>query len=36
MADKKEKKYVSNNARLITEWNWNKNNDLGLNPKEIY
>jgi hypothetical protein len=32
MADKKEKKYVSDNARLMDEWNWEKNEKLGFNP----
>lgn len=32
MAEKKEKIYVSDNARLMAEWNWNKNNALGYNP----
>ena len=33
MADKKEKRYVSDNARLMAEWNWEKNNELGFDPK---
>ena len=40
MADTKEKKYVSDNARLMAEWNWNRNGDftpsqltLGSNKK---
>ena len=32
MADKKEKKYVSDNAQLMAEWNWEKNEKLGFNP----
>ena len=28
MAEKKEKQYVSNNARLMAEWYWEKNTDL--------
>ena len=35
MAEKKEKQYVSDNAQLMSEWNWEKNNDLGLAPSEI-
>lgn len=30
-----EKKYVSDNARLMQEWNYSKNNDLGYEPSEI-
>ena len=33
MADKKEKRYVSDNAQLMTEWNWEKNNELDFDPK---
>ena len=33
MAEKKEKRYVSDNAQLMTEWNWDKNQ--GLNPHTI-
>ena len=28
MAEKKEKQYVSDNAQLMTEWNWEKNTEL--------
>ncbi len=28
MAEKKEKQYVSDNAQLISEWNWGKNTDV--------
>ena len=35
MVDKKEKKYVSDNAQLMTEWNWEKNNTLELDPHKI-
>ena len=28
MAEKKEKKYVSDNAQLMTEWNWERNIDI--------
>ncbi len=30
-----EKKYVIDNAKLMEEWNWEKNNELGFNPKEL-
>ena len=32
MAEKKEKQYVSNNAQLMAEWDWEKNDELGLSP----
>ena len=35
MAEKKEKQYVSDNARLMAEWDWEKNNELGFNPQEL-
>ena len=35
MAEKKEKQYVSDNAQLMAEWDWEKNNMLGLDPSEI-
>ena len=35
MAEKKEKQYVSDNAQLMAEWNWEKNNELGLYPKKL-
>ncbi|MBE7011949.1 MAG: hypothetical protein E7415_04685 [Ruminococcaceae bacterium] len=35
MAEKKEKRYVSDNAQLMTEWNWEKNNELGFNPNTL-
>jgi len=28
MAEKKEKQYVSNNAQLMAEWNWERNADI--------
>ena len=28
-----EKKYVIDNAELMAEWNWEKNNELGFEPK---
>ena len=35
MADKKEKKYLIDNPTLMAEWNWEKNNEFGLNPKTL-
>ena len=35
MAEKKEKQYVSDNAQLMAEWDWEKNNTLGFAPDEI-
>ena len=35
MAEKKEKQYVSDNARLMAEWDWEKNNKLGFYPDKI-
>ena len=35
MADKKEQRYVSENAQLMTEWDWEKNDKWGFNPNEI-
>ena len=35
MAEKKEKQYVSDNAQLMAEWNWEKNNELGLDPNKL-
>lgn len=35
MAEKKEKRYVSDNAQLMAEWDWEKNNKLGLYPNEL-
>ena len=32
VAEKKEKKYVSVNAQLMEEWDWEKNNLLGIFP----
>ena len=34
MAEKKEKRYVSDNAQLMSEWNWEKNDEVNLNPEE--
>ena len=30
-----EKKYVIDNAELMAEWNWEKNDKLGFKPNEI-
>ena len=35
MAEKKEKRYVSDNAQLMSEWNWEKNNELGFVPNTL-
>ncbi len=35
MAEKKEKRYVSDNAQLMAEWNWEKNNDLNFDPRTL-
>ena len=35
MAEKKEKQFVSDNARLMDEWNWEKNSELGLDPYQM-
>ena len=35
MAEKKEKKYVSDNAQLMAEWDWEKNNELGIDPYKV-
>jgi len=35
VAEKKEKKYVSDNARLMQEWDWAKNNELGFDPQKL-
>ena len=35
MADKKEKKYVSDNARLMSEWDFTQNDALKLDPHNL-
>ena len=35
MSEKKEKRYVSDNAQLMAEWDWEKNSTLGYNPQSI-
>ena len=32
VAEKKEKRYVSDNARLMEEWDWEKNNESNFSP----
>ena len=35
MAKRKERQYVSDNARLMAEWNWEKNNELTFDPQVL-
>ncbi|MBR2472936.1 MAG: zinc-ribbon domain-containing protein, partial [Clostridia bacterium] len=35
MAEKKAKQYVIDNAKLMAEWNWEKNNELGFDPETL-
>ena len=35
LADTKEKKYVSDNARLMAEWDWEKNTEFGFDPTQL-
>ena len=35
MSEKKEKKYLIDNPTLMAEWNWEKNKELGLDPKTL-
>ena len=35
MAEKNEKRYVSDNAQLMAEWDWNKNSILGFDPTKL-
>ena len=35
VAEKKEKKYVSDNAQLMAEWDWEKNNAICLDPHKL-
>ena len=35
MAEKKEKQYVSDNAQLMTEWDWEKNSEISLYPDKL-
>lgn len=31
----KEKKYIIDNDKLMSEWHWKRNNELGLNPERL-
>ena len=35
MAEKKKKRFVSNNAQLMAEWNWEKNAEFGFHPEKL-
>ena len=35
VAEKKEKQYVSDNAQLMDEWDWDKNGNLGFDPQKM-
>ena len=35
MAEKKEKRYMSDNAKLMAEWDWEKNTELGVYPNQL-
>ena len=35
MAEKKTKQYVSDNPKLIAEWNWEKNKELNIDPTKV-
>ncbi len=35
MADKKGKKFLIDNPKLMAEWDWEENNKLGLDPKTL-
>ena len=35
MAEKKNKQYVSDNAQLMAEWNWNQNNKMGFDSQKL-
>ena len=35
MAETKEKRYVSDNAQLMAEWNWEKNEIENLDPRHL-
>ena len=30
-----EKKYIINDEKLMSEWDWDKNKDLGYDPTQI-
>ena len=35
VAEKKEKRYVSDNAQLMAEWDWEKNTKVGFDPTKL-
>ena len=35
VVEKKEKQYVSDNAQLMAEWDWTKNNELSFFPNKL-
>ena len=35
VAERKEKLYVSDNAQLMAEWDWEKNHEFGLDPQKL-
>ena len=35
VAEKKEKQYVSDNAQLMAEWDWEKNNEFNISPFSV-
>ena len=35
VAEKKEKQYLSDNAQLMAEWDWEKNNGIGFSPYKM-
>ena len=35
MAETKEKKYVSDNAQLMAEWDWERNSEFNFNPERL-
>ena len=35
VVEKKEKRHMSDNAQLMTEWNWEKNNEFGYDPQVL-
>lgn len=35
MTDKKAKRYVSDNAKLMSEWHFERNNELKFDPKKL-
>ena len=36
MAEKKEKRYLSDDTQIMAEWDWEKNNAIGLTPQILY